>query len=622
MCGIGGFIGADLPPDPAALTRMCELLAHRGPDDRGIFVDGPIGLAHTRLSLLDLSPAGHQPWVDGEHALVFNGEIYNFREERAVLEASGATFDSGSDTEVLFRSLVDRGVDQTLSRLRGMFAFAFVDLRSHRTVLCRDRFGIKPLVYRSGVGHVAFASEAKALAAVEPLEIDPVVALFSITGMADHSKSRTPFRGVEQVEPGSYVVIEDGRVSKRVTYYALADQIDESRYRCLEEASWNEVVDELDELLERSVRSVAFADAPVGAFVSGGVDSGLIASYGAASSPSDFTLFTADVVGAHSEREGAEALSRHIRRPLVSTPFEPGDLLGHWARCTWGYETPLVKHTNAMPFSALAERTRDAGFKAVLTGEGADELFLGYPTLLFDRYRPLVEAPLRLLDRLYGLSPRLAHIVLEPRSDPAATFLRGLSERYEHDRIERSDRPALDFLPRRDRALAYNTLDMFQEHLLSLLHRNDRMGMLSGIESRFPFLDEDLVSFGLNLPVKWKAAHTSRVHNLKHPFLIDKAVVRRLAARRLPPALAERPKEGFPMYGLRNVRLRDGAFRDGYVADLLSLDDPAQSYLIDQGATYQVAKLFSVEVFGRLFGLGHSIDEVTDWVTHHATVVV
>ena len=622
MCGIGGFIGADAAPDPAALERMSELMAHRGPDDRGTFVSGPIGLAHTRLALLDLTDAGHQPWVEGDHALVFNGEIYNFREERAVLEATGATFESGSDTEVLFRSLVLRGVDTTLERMRGMFAFAFVELASRRALLCRDRFGIKPLVYRAGSGHVAFASEAKALAALDRLEIDPIVALFSVTGMADHSKSRTAFRGVEQVEPGSYVVIEGGRVAEKVTYYALADQLDEARYRRLEQASWDDVVDELGELLDRSVSTTALADAPVGAFVSGGVDSSLIASYTATSTPSDFTLFTADVVGAHSERDAAEALSRQVDRPLVVAPFEPADLLTHWARGTWGYETPLVKHANALPFGVLAERTRQAGVKAVLTGEGADELFLGYPTLLFGRYRPAVEAPLRGLERLYGASSRLAHIVLEPRHDPATTFLRGVSERFEHQRIEQRDLGALGFLPRRDRAMAYNTLDMFQEHLLSLLHRNDRMGMLASVESRFPFLDEDVVSFGLNLPVKWKAGRTGRVHNLKHPFLIDKAVVRRLAARRLPPDLSERPKQGFPMYGLRNVRLRDGAFGDGYVADLLSLDAAAQSYLIDQGDPYQVAKLFSVEVFGRLYALDQSIDEVTGWVTDHATVVV
>ncbi|MCU0269903.1 MAG: asparagine synthase (glutamine-hydrolyzing) [Acidimicrobiales bacterium] len=622
MCGIGGVVGpSQWSPTEAALRRACDLLAHRGPDDHGVLVAPGVGLAHTRLSLLDLTEAGHQPWTEANHALVFNGEIYNYRSLRTDLEREGEVFRSTSDTEVLFRSLVRHGVDATLPRLRGMFAFAFVDLEAGTAWLCRDRFGIKPLVFTERNGRVAFASEAKALTAFGPLEPDPIVSLFATTGMPEHSATRTAFHGVRQVAPGTCVEVHAGRVTAETVWFDLLDQIDEATHRRLASARPASVVEEFEALLAGGVEATLVADAPLGVFVSGGIDSSLIAALARDRARKDFALFSANVVGRYSEIDAARLLAGTLRRPLVVADFEPGDLLERWAECTWHYESPLVKHTNAMPFAAIARRTADAGVKAVLTGEGSDELFLGYPPLLFDRYRPLVEAPRRAVERLYGLSPTLAGMVLPERRNASRLFVgQQLVQRFERQRIDSRTEQALAHLPRRERQIAGASLGMVQEHLLSLLHRNDRMGMLAGIESRFPFLDDDLVRFAVNLPARYKIGRSLRPHNLKHPFLVDKAIVREAASVVLPPELAERPKEGFPMYGLRDVRLRHGAFAGGFVADLLELDATSQRYLIDHAPPYETAKLFSVEVFGRLFGLGEPIDKVTAWVRGQARV--
>jgi len=617
MCGIAGIIGDH--PEAEAAQAMADSLAHRGPDDHGIVVREHAAVAHTRLSLFDLSAAGHQPWTDGRYGLVYNGEIYNFQDERKRLENDGDSFVSASDTEVLFRSLVRYGVRATLDRIRGMFAFAFVDFESGDATLARDRYGIKPLYYAEAAGRTYFASEVKAIATVCPLDLDPIAALFAVTGQADQSGRRSLFRGVLQVPPGHLVEVRGGHALEATAYARLEDEVHESTYRELERASAAEVTERFDQLMQTSVERMLRSDAKVGVFVSGGVDSGLLAAL-AAGQRNVVDLYTADVVGRYSELEAARTLAASLGQQLHTTPFHPQDLLDKLALCTWHYETPLVKHPNAVPLAMVSADAKADGTKAVLTGEGADELFLGYPNLAAARLRPYVSAPFTALRWVYRQVPGLGDYVLKNSSEPTLSFLGVATQGYERQQLRSRGLEAYSFVDEEDRRLHHQTMMMMREHLLSLLHRNDRMGMMSGLEARFPFLDEDVVAFGLNLPTKFKIRRSRHLGDHRHPFLQDKFPIRSVAARYLPPEPARKAKAGFGVHGLGSVVLRPGALDHGYVAELLRLDSTSTAYLEGHGPRYELGKLFAVEVFARLFAERQSVDQVAGWVAEVSTL--
>lgn len=615
MCGIAGIVHHDATPVAEdVLTRMLRSLRHRGPDDSGTASDQGIGMAHTRLSILDLSTAGHQPWSEGSHALVYNGEIYNFRELRKELEQQGVEFSSTSDTEVLFASLVRHGVADTVARCRGMFAFAFADFEARTVHLCRDRFGIKPLYYHPGSRGLVFASEVKALREAVELHLHPVATLYSTAGVADQSNSRTIFTDVLQVPPGHIVLVEDGRPRTPEPYYEIHKEIDPDHYQELDSLTDREITDRFARLLDDAVERLLVSDAPMGAFVSGGVDSALIASIASRHVPGAFQLFTANVIGPHSELEDAQRLAAALGRPLAQADFPPERLIEGLTACTWHYEAPLVKHNNSVPFADVASLARRSGVKAVLTGEGADELFLGYPRLLTERYRPVLAAPRTAVDWLYRKIPKLADFIAEGGSAATEAFLGLAVQGYERQLLREEGLNSYGFLPDKNRRPHYETIQAMREGILALLHRNDRMGMMHSIEARFPFLDEEIVRFSVNLPLRRKIAWTRHFHNWKHPFLEDKHVVRSTASRVLPSATARKKKAGFPMHGFRELVVDPSAFSDGWVAQQLRLDARSSTYLHENAPPYELAKLFSIEVFARLFEFGQPLEMVDDWV--------
>lgn len=627
MCGISGALSCRAGEAPAAalLERMGAAQGHRGPDHFATWVAPPIGLAHNRLSLLDLSPAAHQPFLlDGEggrSALVFNGELYNFRELRAELIAAGAKLVTSSDTEVLLHLLVRLGIEETLSRVRGMFAFAFWQERFRRLVLARDRLGIKPLFWWRRDGDVLFASELKALLAAGTPEIDPVRVLYSPLGLLEKARLHTAFRGIRHVEPGSYVVFEEERSPRVHTYFQLIDLIDEAEFRRLERASPAAVADELDQLFGHGVDSMRVADAPMGAFVSGGVDSGLIAARAALTGGEriqDLALFTSDVAGGYGETREARTLAARLGRPLHESRFGGADLLSTWIPTTWFYESPLVVHTNAAPLAAVARLARDHGVKAVLTGEGADEAFLGYPPQLAARYDGLLRLPYRMLDTLYGWLPPLRRFVGQADAKVLESELERLAQGFERQTLRRAGLERLAFLPEAERREFYASFQLLSEGLLSLLWRNDRMGMSAGIEARFPFLDERVLAFALNLPVRYKIGRSFKVHNWKHPFLVDKALLRRLATRYLPQAAAYRVKKGFPSYGLRQVQVDPELLRGGFWQEMLGLSPAQLAAFIAEAAPYNLARYAAVDLWGRLFVLGQPRPALEEHVRRHA----
>jgi len=605
------------------LDAMAASLRHRGPDNTSTHVVGRIGVAHTRLALLDLTERGNQPFRDDRYALVFNGEIYNFQELRRDLQSEhGVVFTTGTDTEVLFQSLIRRGVRPTLERIRGMFAFAFVDYREERIVLARDRVGIKPLFYGVFSGDLYFASETKALHRVLDLTPDKNAVTQAVLHQLERSRSMTAFVGVRQVEPGSYVEIDaSGRIGIEY-YFRTAELVDRDLYRELDAAPEDRVLDLFAERFDASVRSMLIADAPVGAFVSGGVDSSLIAA-SAKKAGKNPRLFSVEVVGKHSEIDAARRLAAHLDAPLDVYTFGPRDFLRDWVKTTWFYENPIVVNQHALPFGNLAAVARRGGDKAELTGEGADELFLGY---WIDARRSWIEPFLHAPSD--WLTKRLASIswsTLRRRQDREKEMaaLRDLLWLQDESEREGSYAAAFAFLPNvRERARHTISLRLIDTTLQALLWRNDRMGMMHSIESRFPFLDESILAFAASLPARYKVRWTLRRGERTHPFLVDKYLVRRLADRFLPPDLARRKKRAFPVHGLGELDVTANMFVDGVWQELAGLRSDQCRRFPDTIARGLLAKMASVEVWGRLYLRRESLDEVHSLVERTCTLRV
>ncbi|HTL46803.1 MAG TPA: asparagine synthase (glutamine-hydrolyzing) [Verrucomicrobiae bacterium] len=619
MCGIAGM--QLKPPHKAgeeALKQMGMLQKHRGPDHFGFVLKGNLGFAHNRLSIVDPSPAGHQPFSDGRRVLVYNGEIYNHQDLRKELSAKGIVFKSGSDTESLFHALVHLGVEETLRKISGMYAFAFADLDGDVVYLCRDRYGIKPLLWLENEKGIYWASEAKAFKPVAPLEVEPVRTFFSASGLGDQSGEYTVFKGVRQVQPGTYLVCKGGKRAETRRYHDLRQEIDPHYHAELDSMPFEKVQGLFGGLVENSVRRMLMSDVPMGSFVSGGVDSSLIAFW-AAKLDAPHTLFTANVVGAYSEYEDAKMLAAFLGKKLEAFEFRPEMMLSGWASCTYHYECPMVTHINAIPFAKVAELASRAGVKAVLTGEGSDELFWGYPHLHWGRWKKALRFPLELSKKLYGIVPGLSNRVYDEMHS-IHPFLERTARAFEPVLTRGAAQDAYSFLPAGQRQAYAQSLEMMKHGLLSLLHRNDRMGMSSGIESRFPYLDDALVRFALNLPARFRRGFSLKALDIKHPFMMDKKILRLEAARRVPARLAFKRKMGFPMYGHRHLRVKPAFFKGGFLEELLGLSAPALELMCAGEPADFLSKTVSVEIFGRIFAAEQSPEAVTQSLVENASL--
>lgn len=609
MCGISGFIninGNEVSYD--VLERMLDTQIHRGPDASGVFYNNYVGLAHNRLSLLDLSSNGNQPFENEDYVLIYNGEIYNYLELKK--ELPSISYSSSSDTAVLFHALSYWGVEKTVKKIQGMFSFAWYLKKANQLFLVRDRIGIKPLYYGMDKDNVWFASEVKAILSAYNPEPNPIKVLYSSMGVLEKSRKETAWNSIFHVEPGHYIKIDKNGLES-TKYYSIADSINENEYRRLDSLKESEVFEEFENLFDNSVKKMLMSDAPMGAYVSGGIDSSLIAMY-ASKYVNDISLFTANVVGKYSELESAKLLSQTINKPLYQYDYEKEYAIRDWAKATWYYESPIVVHANAIPFSNVSKLAHEHSVKAVLTGEGADELFLGYPTLLTRKYDSIVKAPYNLLDFFYGKIPKLKSYVKNNGGSQDLKYLFGMFAENFTRQIKRDKFiQGYDFLPEKKRNEQYLSAQMMQEGIVSLLHRNDRMGMIYSVESRFPFLDEDIIHFSMNLPTRYKIGKTNKFYNYKHPFLMDKRIVRKLAEKKLPNELVYKKKSGFQTHGLRRTHVDKKFFNDGYLAEMLQLSPKQIDYLCSNYNNYLISLLASVEVWTKLYIERKSIDEVS-----------
>lgn len=556
---------------------MAVAVRHRGPDGFGIYAGLRCGLAHTRLSIIDL-PGGAQPLgnEDGQVLTVYNGEVYNYVELRQELEGHGHRFRTRSDTEVLVHAYEQWG-DAMVHRLNGQFAFAIYDRRTESVLLVRDRFGVRPLFYAVRDGDLYFASEVKALfaggveAAPDPHGLDQVFTFWAARA------PRTTFRGVAALPPGCVARWRDGRLQVS-RYYEL------SYTETAEEPA--DALEQLDGLMRTSVHLRMRADVPVGGYLSGGLDSSITCALAAAVSPYELRTFS---VAFDDKRLDESSFQQVMARQLSSRHVEQvislADVADVFPNVIRHTETPLVR-TGPAPLLLLSRLSRDNGITVVLTGEGSDEVFLGYDLFketvvrLFCLRQPTSKWRPRLFQRLYPYltdatrggefwsgfflnagspqDPLFSHL-------PRFLLTSWIKEFYSADfraAVANADplQELRDSLPSGfgrwsalHRAAYLEVTTLLEPYLLS--SQGDRMAMAHGVEGRFPFLDHRLFEFAAALPTR------SLLRGLE-----EKEILRRWSARILPQSVRERSKQP---YRAPDVPAFFGRHRPDYVDELL-----------------------------------------------------
>jgi asparagine synthase (glutamine-hydrolysing) len=614
MCGIFGFIShkSDAVPEKDRLRETASLLQHRGPDARGFHVEPGVALVHTRLSLLDLTERGNQPFWDREsrYALIYNGEIYNFQELRAELAAEGAHFETSCDTEVLLDALLRWGPEKTLPKLEGMFTFALYDTREASLLVARDRYGIKPLFLVDCDSHFIFSSEIRAL---RPwMEFKPDIAAISsfLGGFSGPTAKGSFLEGVEYLDPGAYVMVKRRGTPERRRFFRLTDFVSREQTEDLQRLTDVQRIDRLDELLHKSVNAHLLADAPVGSLCSGGIDSSIIIAI-AKRYHNNLAIFHANVVGKLSEFDAAAALARHLQLDIKSVDIRSNDFLERIPEAIDHYGLPFFPRPHSIPFRMVSQLAASHGVKALLSGEGADECFLGYTYLAPDirgwmRPRGLVRGLRQLsnpipagADGLYAGLPYVGG--LNPGVN--ADLITAMQNRFEVLEEAQDVRKNLHFpTGGKQRLGLLQSFDLMHYNLRSALLRNDIMGMTASIEGRFPFLDNNLVQTALNLPYNSKIRFSVTGRDPAHPFFVDKWIVRKVGERYLPKSLTYREKKPFwvDAYGEGRLRIKDEYFTDSFVARLFKLSRSETSYLVAQASHELRLKLLQLEVWAEV----------------------
>ena len=564
MCGIAGIVSSEglRADDRERAIAMRDVIAHRGPDDAGLFVDGHAALAHRRLSIVDLA-AGHQPLANEDESIriVFNGEIYNHAEVRPQLESAGHRYRTRSDTETIVHAYEEWG-DAGVHRLRGMFAFAIWDARRRRLLLARDRLGVKPLYWAMAGDRLLFGSEIKAIleSGLVPAAANED-ALPELLGTRYLSGTETLFKGIHRLQPGHLLVFENAAISIRPSWDIPAT----GPAAELSRLGDGELVQRFRALLEEAVRIRLMADVPLGMFLSGGLDSSAIAALMAGMIDRPLQTFSvAFKERAFSELDYARQVSTAIRADAHEIVIDDEDFFGALPRLIWHEDEPIA-HPSSIPLYFVSSLARDH-VKVVLTGEGSDELLAGYgkyPRALVNwraasAYR-LMPEPVRdwiansVVPRLPRQAARYAtrSFLSIPRTPEAMFFdnFAAIGLRRQAALLA----PAIASLATPERAYgpsrAYfdapnghsTTLDRLlyadlKTYLVELLMKQDQMSMAASIESRVPFLDHKLVEFAAALPVRMK------LRGFKTKWILREAV-RTL----LPPDILTRPKMGFPV---------------------------------------------------------------------------
>lgn len=594
MCGIAGLVVAPNRPAPAAALgrRMTEVIRHRGPDDDGLHNDERALLGMRRLSIIDVA-GGHQPiyGAEGNVCLVFNGEIYNFRELRADLEDDGHVFHTHGDAEVIMQAYLRDG-ERCFERFDGMFAIAIWDRRDHSLLLARDRFGEKPLYYALDDARLLFGSELKSLLQSPDClrQIDPE-ALRAYFAYGYVPCPLSIFQGIRKLPPGHFLRYRDGEISMTRYWRAQLAPKGSSHEAESEEA--------LVGHLHRAVESRLVADVPFGAFLSGGLDSSTVVALMAQKLSRPVKTFTIGFQeAAYSELGDARTVASHLGTEHHELVVEP-DAVALLQQLVWHFDEPFAD-SSAVP-TFLVSQLAQQHVKMVLTGDGGDELFAGYDRYLrmlalerLGRWRPLAGLALRAAGAIVpnprgarlqrvgerlGLSPAHRYLsgVALTRPDQARALC-AMAGGAMHYHLPLLDEPGSDLGAGHsalDRAVAIDLQSYLPDDILVKL---DRMAMATSLEGRAPFLEPGLAQFALQLP------QSLRIRNGRGKYLL-----RKVASRWLPKDILSKPKQGFaipiaewfrgPLRALAADTFASKAFRERGLVDPEAADDLLREHL-------------------------------------------
>jgi len=575
MCGITGFWlrgGADAQQLQRTVTAMAGTLLHRGPDDGGAWVNAEAGiaLAQRRLSIIDLSPAGHQPMAssNGRYVITYNGEIYNFTDLRSDLEAHGVCFRGHSDTEVIVEGLAHWGVTETLSRLNGMFAMAIWDNAERSLYLARDRMGEKPLYWAQFGPLVLFGSELKALRAHPGWQ--PRINRDIVPAFLRHNYIPAPFtiyEGVFKLLPAGFVRIRHNSDAEPLSYWDLGKVVSRGGQQRLT-GSEDELVEELDALLRDAVSRRMVADVPVGAFLSGGYDSSAVVALMQHVSSQPVRTFTISFDNAQfDESKHAEAVAHHLGTDHITFPVTGAEAQSIVPDLSQMYDEPFAD-SSQIPTHIVSALTRRK-VTVALSGDGGDELFSGYnryqwaekvwgsqsrsPLALRRMASRLIQSvPPAGYDRVSRLLPYFRNIpqVGHKAHRLAETLTMGTIDDVYYRLVSHHERP-VEFVPGASEAradswshdltrLLPDAIDRMRYRDMctylpdDILTKVDRASMRIALEVRVPFLDHRVVEWVWRLP----SLHNARASRPKH-------LLRRVLARYVPDRLVDRPKMGF-----------------------------------------------------------------------------
>ncbi len=559
MCGIVGKINLDRerPVDPRQIRCMADSLRHRGPDDAGVWTDGAVGLGHRRLSIIDLSPNGHNPMCneDGTVWIVFNGEIYNFRELRPILERSGHRFRSNTDTEVILHLYEELG-SECVKKLRGMFAFAIWDSRSQMLLLARDRLGVKPLYYSQTASTLLFASEIKALLSADEIDAAPdAVGLHQFLTWQCIPSPRTAFQGIQKLPPASILTCVPERGAKIEKYWHL----DYSQPFAQTE---DELSEEVQSRVQEATNLRLVADVPLGIFLSGGIDSAcVVAAARKANSGNIQTLSVTFGDDVFDESKYARLVAQHFHTEHHEFHVTPKvmEMLPQMAGL---FDEPFADLA-AIPTFYLSQLTREH-VKVALSGDGGDEAFGGYQRYLalhvlgwiskvpassqLSALRKLIpydsgeRSRMRYVREMLSLLPctplqRYRTMLLGMHDEDEWISMYSPDFRVAVQNSTESDSFLLGWTLQApddlDRAMASDTLGYIPE---CLNVKVDIASMACGLEVRSPFLDHQLVEFCARIPSSMKIRGTQQKFILKHAF-----------KKELPAEILQRGKAGFGM---------------------------------------------------------------------------
>src|SRR5664279_1865243 len=636
MCGIAGFIagraqGASRPIDDIAAS-MSETVRHRGPDDDGVWIDREAGVAliHRRLSIVDLSPAGHQPMVsaDGRYVIIYNGEVYSHEEIRPSLTSRGAWFRGHSDTEVMLESFAAFGVEATLRRLIGMFAIALWDRRERTLTLVRDRLGIKPLYWAKFGDLFLFGSELKALRAhpgwtprIDRNAVTSFMRLNYIT--APH----TIYEGVHKLEPGTVLTVPWGGEPKYERFWD-ARQVAHAGLANPNHGSDRELTDELEALLTDAVRRRMIADVPLGAFLSGGIDSSTVVALMKAADAGPVKTFTIgfDIAG-FDEAPHAAAVARHLgtdHTELTVTAQQALDIIPQLPE--W-YDEPFAD-SSQIPTYLVSAMTRKH-VKVALSGDGGDELFAGYnryqltqrswrglsllpraarcamaaalTSVSPDRWSRLLaflpsRVPAQIGDKLH----KAASVLALPDGD--AVYRRLITHWEPNEVMPGTPEPkgiiwdaslAAEIPSLLDRMQLLDLVTYLPDDILTKV---DRASMAVALEARVPLLDHRVVEFA------WRLPRAAKIRGG-----VSKWLLRQVLYRHVPPALIERPKMGFsiplgdwlrgPLRDWAESLLSESRLREAGLLDAQRVRQCWQDHLGGHNREYQLWNVLMLEAW-------------------------